>query len=71
MENLLKTITINGLTCVYKDSLSISDLVNYMGFNTNVIVIDYNGYILEFRAWKNTILHHNDSVEILSMAGGG
>ena len=37
----------------------------------NVIVIDYNGLILESNLWKTTLLKNNDSLEIVAMAGGG
>jgi thiamine biosynthesis protein ThiS len=47
------------------------DLLSYLGFNKNVVVIDYNGSILEKLSWDKTLLCHNDSLEILSIAGGG
>ena len=71
MKKDLKIVNINGLKCGYHNSFSLLELVNYMGFNKNVIVIDYNGYILETNSWKTTFLQHDDSIEILSMAGGG
>jgi sulfur carrier protein len=45
--------------------------MNYLGFNKNVIVIDYNGTILEKKNWEKTVLKTGDSLEILSIAGGG
>ena len=46
-------------------------LIDYLGFNKNVIVIDYNGMILEKSLWNNTYLQNKDCLEILSIAGGG
>ena len=71
MEKHLNFVNINGLKFAYQTPFSIGELVNYMGFNKNVIVVDYNGYILDVSSWKTTLLRNNDSVEILSMAGGG
>lgn len=71
MKKYLKSVNINGLKFTYKTPFSILELVSYMGFNKNVIVIDYNGYILDTNSWQTTFLRDNDSVEILSMAGGG
>ena len=71
MKEYLKFVNINGLKFAYKTPFSMLELINYMGFNKNVIVIDYNGYILDANIWKTTFLRDNDSVEILSMAGGG
>ena len=45
--------------------------MNYLGFNKNVIVIDYNGTVLEKNLWEETYLNNNDCLEILSIAGGG
>jgi thiamine biosynthesis protein ThiS len=42
-----------------------------LGFNQNVIVLDYNGTILEKNRWKQTYLQNKDYLEILSIAGGG
>ena len=72
LNNLLR-LKINGTFYLYRvvSSSNILDLINYLGFNKNVIVIDYNGYILEKIRWDQTFLQNNDSLEILSIAGGG
>ena len=51
-KNLTKSfskININGSYYLYQMSLSysIADVLDYLGFNKNVIVIDYNGSVLE------------------------
>jgi thiamine biosynthesis protein ThiS len=69
-KNILN-VKINGFDCLVKEPLSILEFLNYIGFNKNVVVIDYNGYILESSLWIRTSLCNNDSLEILSMAGGG
>ena len=71
MEKPLNFVNINGLKFAYQTPFSIVELVQYMGFNKNVIVVDYNGYILDVSIWRTTFLRNKDSVEILSMAGGG
>lgn len=67
----MQTIKINGLKCVSHEQSTLLNIINYMGFNKNVIVIDYNGYILNRDFWDTTRLKENDSIEILSIAGGG
>ena len=52
-------------------SFTIFELMEYLGFNKRVIVIDYNGTILEKSLWKEIILQNKDCLEILSIAGGG
>ena len=64
-------VNINGLNYLLKSKFTILELMDYLGFNKNVIVIDYNGTILEKKAWDQTILETKDSLEIVSIAGGG
>ena len=45
--------------------------MDYLGFNKNVIVIDYNVVIIQKSLWEKTYIQTNDSLEILSIAGGG
>tara|TARA_B110000003_G_scaffold187134_1_gene186031 strand:+ start:1698 stop:1919 length:222 start_codon:yes stop_codon:yes gene_type:complete len=64
-------LNINGTSYVFNSTLTILELMNYLGFNQNVIVIDYNGIILDKNLWKQTYLRNKDCLEILSIAGGG
>ena len=66
-----KTAIINGKTYKYTGSFTILSLLEYLGFKTNLIVIDYNGTILQKEFWSHTALKQNDNLEILTVAGGG
>jgi thiamine biosynthesis protein ThiS len=65
------SIKINGSTYLYTSSFTILELLTYLGFNQKVIVVDYNGFILEKSRWEKTVLKNQDLLEILSIAGGG
>ena len=43
----MKMVNINGLSYLLKSKFTILELMDYLGFNKKVIVIDYNGTILE------------------------
>jgi sulfur carrier protein len=64
-------ILINGKTYQTSNSLTLFSLLFYLGFKLNLIVIDYNGTILPKEYWSQTLLSNNDSIEILTIAGGG
>ena len=64
-------LNINGSQYIFITSFTILEIIDYLGFNQNVIVVDYNGYILEKRFWNKTRLQNKDLLEILSIAGGG
>ena len=66
-----KAVNINGIRYLFNFNFTVLELIDYLGFNKNVIVIDYNGSILEKANWERTILKTKDSLEILSIAGGG
>ena len=66
-----KIIKLNGSIYEYKYAMSILQLLTYLGFNTKVIVVDYNGDILQKENWTSTKIRTNDSLEILTIAGGG
>ena len=66
-----KKLNINGSMYLFNSSFTILELMDYLGFNKNVIVIDYNGVIVQKSLWEKTYIQTNDSLEILSIAGGG
>ena len=72
-SQILLKIQINGQSYLYNNNttINVGDLLTYIGFNKNVIVIDYNGFILERKNWSETVIQNKDSLEILSIAGGG
>jgi sulfur carrier protein len=51
--------------------MSISYLLTYLGFNTLLILVDYNGSILQKVEWKQVFLKKGDQIEIITLAGGG
>ena len=64
-------LNINGANYIFNSTLTILTLMTYLGFNQNVIVIDYNGMILDKNLWGHTYLKNKDCLEIFSIAGGG
>lgn len=68
---LTKKILVNGCSYEYLDPMSAYDLLTYLGFNTKLILIDYNGSILQKEQWNQVFLERNDCLEIITLAGGG
>lgn len=64
-------LKINGLSYEYRAPISPYELLIYLGFNTELILVDYNGTLLPKEQWKLLSLKDNDSLEILTLAGGG
>lgn len=66
-----KKIYINGDAYSFTCNFTISSLLDYLRFNKKLIVLDYNGSILQKEFWSKIILKSNDKLEILTIAGGG
>ena len=66
-----KNLTINGQRYKYNASFTVLSLLKYLGFKVNLIVVDYNGVILQKEFWPETNIKNNDRLEILTVAGGG
>ena len=66
-----KLLEINGVNYTFTCHFTIDSLLRYLGFNTKLIVIDYNGTILQTELWSDTELKNYDKLEILTVAGGG
>ena len=71
LKNYCETFNLNWLTYLYRTPMTILEMLLYLGFNTQIIVIDYNGRVLQKDLWKKTRLKKQDSIEILTIAGGG
>lgn len=64
-------IFVNGSPYEYIKPFSAQDLLLYLGFNTDVILVDYNGSILQKEEWPTIFLQNQDRIEIITLAGGG
>ena len=64
-------LNINGLLYECQPPMSTFDLLTYLGFNTDLILVDYNGTLLPKEQWEVLSLKEGDSLEILTLAGGG
>ena len=71
MTFLKNTLMINGQIYKYNAPFTVLSLLTYLGFKVNLIVVDYNGVILQKEFWNLTNLKNNDKLEILTVAGGG
>ena len=67
----IKTIKLNGLMYQYKPPMNVLQLLLYLGFNVETVIVDYNGSVLQKEYWPYTELNTHDIIEILTVAGGG
>jgi len=62
---------LNGQKYTTSYNLTISDLINYFGYNKSLLVIEYNQYISSKSQWNKIYIQENDKIEIVTIVGGG
>lgn len=67
----LSHLKLNGVLYEYKQPLSLKNMLEYLGFNAEIILLDYNGIIIPRSRWGKIILRSDDQIEVLTLAGGG
>ena len=65
------TVTVNGETRQFDESLTLTELVKTIGLSEKHVVIEYNLEPLDRDRYENTTLQDGDSIEIVTMMAGG
>jgi sulfur carrier protein len=64
-------ILINSDTRQFEESKTITGLVDDLGLEPKMILIEHNGIALHRSEWSACILSEGDRIEILQVAAGG
>nr|YP_010155948.1 thiamin biosynthesis protein S [Cumathamnion serrulatum]QQY85402.1 thiamin biosynthesis protein S [Cumathamnion serrulatum] len=65
------TVFINGEPFNINAVMSLKDLLLYLNFNLNVVIIEYNKEIVTSSNYNNIFLKKNDFIEVITIVGGG
>ena len=49
----------------------LSKVLIFLGYKTNTIVVEVNDLIINSKKWDNKIIKDGDTLEIVSIVGGG
>tara|TARA_Y100001968_G_C18789784_1_gene450653 strand:- start:100 stop:321 length:222 start_codon:yes stop_codon:yes gene_type:complete len=67
-------ITINGEAKTINSEhsqITIDSLIQELGHHPKLIVVEYNGTIIEPKEWETQGLKEGDNLEIVTIVGGG
>jgi len=64
-------IMLNGKDMEISKSINISQLLENLKINSNVVVVEINENIIEKDNFDNTFIKENDKVEVVRFVGGG
>ena len=52
-------------------SITLEELLNYFNYNTELLVVEYNQFICPKKLWHTLKIKENNTIEIISIVGGG
>jgi thiamine biosynthesis protein ThiS len=70
MQNKIQ-ITLNEQQYYITNSIPLIDLLLYLNYNLDLIVLEYNKRIIPKVKWPTILLMSNDQIEIITIVGGG
>nr|YP_009397327.1 thiamin biosynthesis protein S [Thuretia quercifolia]ARW66513.1 thiamin biosynthesis protein S [Thuretia quercifolia] len=65
------TVFVNGKPFNCLNSMSIKDLLLYLDFDLDLIIVEYNNEIINLSSFDIFSLNMNDSIEVITIVGGG
>lgn len=69
--NQINPFFLNGQKYTTSYNLTISDLIDYFGYNKSLLVVEYNQFICRKTQWDKIRIQENDQIEIVTIVGGG
>ncbi len=66
-------ITVNGelIELPFYNSPTLTDIINELGHNSLLIVVEHNGIISQPDNWSSSLVKDGDILEIVTIVGGG
>ena len=71
MQKTYNTVMINGEPFNCHLSMSLADVLIYLDFNIENIIVEYNKTVVNHNAFDNLILQNLDKIEVITIVGGG
>jgi thiamine biosynthesis protein ThiS len=67
----LISVTVNGEKRQFKDNITVEDLLNTLDIKRERLAVERNREIVPRTRYAETVLEDGDSLEIVSLVGGG
>lgn len=65
------TFFFNGNEYYVNKCITLNDLLNYFNYHSSIFVVEYNNFICNKKNWKTTQINEYDTIEIITIVGGG
>jgi thiamine biosynthesis protein ThiS len=70
MKNVI-TFFFNGEEYYINQTISLNELIRYFGYQSTIFVVEYNNFICNKTKWNEILIQKNDTIEIITIVGGG
>ena len=67
----VKNFFLNGQEYYTQHNITLFELVTYFNYNLSLLVLEYNNLICNKKDWNNIFVKKNDTIEIVTIVGGG
>jgi thiamine biosynthesis protein ThiS len=54
-----------------QDNITLLELIIYFDYNTSLLVLEYNNLISNKEDWNDIFVTNSDTIEIVTIVGGG
>ena len=65
------TFFFNGNEYFTEKSITLNELLDYFNYQSSIFVVEYNNFICNKNNWKEIKIKKNDTIEIITIVGGG
>jgi len=66
-----KYFFLNGHKYAINGNFTILEIVTYFNYNTSLLVLEHNYLICNRETWDKISIKNNDTLEIITIVGGG
>jgi|TARA_B110000116_G_scaffold122784_1_gene106529 thiamine biosynthesis protein ThiS len=67
----MKVFFLNGQKYCSESNFTLLDLLNYFNYDLNIFVLEHNKLIRKKENWNQIKIKNNDTIEIITIVGGG
>ena len=65
------TFFFNGNEYFTEKPITLNELLDYFNYQSSIFVVEYNNFICNKNNWKEIKIKKNDTIEIITIVGGG
>jgi len=65
------SVQLNGRPFNCSPGLSLKDFLDYLAFDMNSIIVEYNNQIVTAVSFYSIVIMPDDKIEVLTIVGGG